>query len=153
MAHDHHEWRFELFDGKFHTADLRRCDNVTGDANHKERTKTLVEDQFRGHPGIRATEDDGKRFLAGDQLHALDGVQLGEMIASILHESFISVPQSLQCFQRSDHYRSSTARAGRRRDISELFHLRKRVSCEIWPREFLSEKSSVHYPSRWPFRS
>ena len=40
MSQDHHQARAKPRSGKFHAADLRRSDNIAGDANYKEVTKT-----------------------------------------------------------------------------------------------------------------
>ena len=70
MTQHDDEPRAELLRGELDAADLRRRDDVTGDANDKQVSQTLVEHDFGGNPGIGAPKHDGKRRLFVDQLFA-----------------------------------------------------------------------------------
>ena len=59
--------RAEPRGGELDAADLRRRDDVAGDADHEQVAEALVEDDLGGHPRVGAAEDDGERLLACDQ--------------------------------------------------------------------------------------
>src|SRR4029077_19125291 len=63
----------------------------------------LVEDQFRGHAGIRTTEDDCERLLSRDQRGAAGMIQKSRGRRLIRPESPVAVAKASQSFDRSDH--------------------------------------------------
>ena len=64
MAHYDNEARAKFRSRKLDTANLRRLDNVAGDANDKQVAQALVKYDFGGRPRIRTPQDDGKRLLS-----------------------------------------------------------------------------------------
>ena len=70
VAEHDHEPRAEPLGGELDAADLRRRDDVAGDADHEQVAQALVEDDLRRHARVRAAEDDGERLLACGQLAA-----------------------------------------------------------------------------------
>jgi hypothetical protein len=64
MAQDHHQPRAETLGGELYAANLRRGDDVAGDADDEQVSQALIEHDFRGHARIGASEDDSERILA-----------------------------------------------------------------------------------------
>ena len=64
MTQHHNERCAEPFCGKFHAADLRRRDDVSGNADDEEITQALVENDLCWYARVGAPENDGERFLA-----------------------------------------------------------------------------------------
>src|SRR5690606_7905881 len=52
VAEDDHQAGAVLCRGKLYATDLRRRDDVAGDANHEEVAQPLVENDLRGDPGV-----------------------------------------------------------------------------------------------------
>ena len=50
VADDQHQGSSVLFHGKFHAADLRWRDHVSGNANNEKITESLVENDFQRNP-------------------------------------------------------------------------------------------------------
>ena len=71
----HDEPRAEALGGELDAADLRRRDDVAGDADHEQVAEALVEDDLGGHARVRAAEDDGERLLPGGELDPARGVR------------------------------------------------------------------------------
>ena len=67
MAHHNHKLRFQMVNAVFNTANHIGIDNVAGNANDKQITKTLVEQQFRRNTRIAATKNRRERSLPVDQ--------------------------------------------------------------------------------------
>lgn len=70
MAKDNHEPGAELFGGKFDASNLGWSDNIPGDADHEKIPETLVKDDFHRDARVGASENDGKRILAVEQIRA-----------------------------------------------------------------------------------
>jgi hypothetical protein len=54
-----------MLGGELDAADLRRRDDVAGDANDKQMTEAEIENNLNRNPLIGTAENDGERFLAG----------------------------------------------------------------------------------------
>lgn len=63
MPHHHDQRRIVHTDGKFHAADLRRCNDVAGHTDYKKLTQSLIEHDLRRYARIRTTENDRERML------------------------------------------------------------------------------------------
>ena len=63
MPEHDHEARAELRGGKFDAADLRRRDDVAGDADHEQIAEALIEHELRRHARVGTPENDGERLL------------------------------------------------------------------------------------------
>src|SRR5688572_3851644 len=63
MPQLHYQTHAEPRRGELDAADLRRRDDVSGDADDEQVAEALVEDDLRRHPGVRAPEDDREWFL------------------------------------------------------------------------------------------
>ena len=70
MTENDDESRAEPFGGELHATDLRRRNDIPGNADDKEISQALVEHDFCRHAGIRASKDDRDRLLARHQLGA-----------------------------------------------------------------------------------
>ena len=74
MSKDDNKPAAALFRGQLNAADLRWCYNVASNPNDEQVTDSLVKDNLGRHAGVRASEDDGERFLL------VDGPELMRMI-------------------------------------------------------------------------
>ena len=78
MPEDDDQTRAELFGGKFDAADLRRRDDVAGDADHEQVPEPLIEDDLHRDSRIGTPEDTangacpGRSQLPGDGRTAAD---------------------------------------------------------------------------------
>ena len=108
MAEHDDQRRAELCGGELHAADLRRGDDVAGDADDEQVAEALVEHDFGGHPRVGAAEDDRERLLAGDS--SLRRAALVERVVAsdAGHESTVAVDEAFECFRA---LKSSTLRA------------------------------------------
>ena len=62
--HDHESCAIAR-SGEFDAADLRRRDDISGDANDEQIAQTLIKNDFGRNARIGASENDRKRFLRG----------------------------------------------------------------------------------------
>ncbi len=70
VSQHHDESCAEPFRGELDAADLRGSHDVSGNTDHEQIPKALIEDDLRWHSRIGASEDNGERFLARCQLAA-----------------------------------------------------------------------------------
>ena len=77
--------------------DLRRRDDVAGDADDEEIAEPLIEDDLSGHPGVGTAEDDRERFLPARQL-APTRLARQFVAANIRDESAIALAQPRESF-------------------------------------------------------
>src|SRR6516162_6466457 len=110
MTEYHHEARAESRSRKFDTADLRGRDDVAGHADDEQVAESLVEDDLRRHPCIRAAEHDGERLLCGGggQLTAPNArrapLELGPALEpKLADEAPVALAQRRQCGLRRNH--------------------------------------------------
>ena len=98
VPQNHHQPRAEPCRGELHAADLRRCDDVSSHADDKEVAKTLIEDNLRRHPRVRASKNDGKRLLTCRQRVAAVSARdrVGALNAS--HETAVPFHEAFECF-------------------------------------------------------
>ena len=80
---------------KLDAADLRRRDDVAGDADDEQIAEPLVEHDFRRHARIGAAEDDGERLLAGGDLDAARFTCQRIVAADIGNEATVAVSKAL----------------------------------------------------------
>jgi hypothetical protein len=103
VAEHDDERRGELRRRKFDAADLRRCDDVAGDADHEQVAETLVEDELDRDAGIRAAEDHREGFLARHELAAPRLAGQGVETAHARREAAVAFAQPIQCVACSRH--------------------------------------------------
>ena len=70
MPQNHHQPCAEPRRGELDAADLRRSDDVSGNADDKQVAKALVEDDLCWHPRVGTSENDGERLLTCRQFVA-----------------------------------------------------------------------------------
>src|SRR2546422_1499609 len=58
---------------KLHAADLGRRDDVSGDADDEQVTKSLLENELGGNTRVGAPEDNGKRDRKSTRLNSSHG--------------------------------------------------------------------------------
>jgi hypothetical protein len=73
MTENHDEPRAEPLSGELHAANLRRRDNIPGNADDKQIAQALVEHDFCRHAGIGTSKDDREGLLVRHQLGAPTG--------------------------------------------------------------------------------
>ena len=89
--------------GELDAADLRRCDDVSGNANDEQVAKALIEDDLRWHPRVGTTENDGERLLTCRHFVATPLVRERVAAPGVRREATISRSKALECFARGDH--------------------------------------------------
>ena len=103
MPEDHHESRSELFGGELDAADLRRGDDVAGDADHEQIAEPLIEDDFHGHARIGTAKNDRERLLARGEFDAAGAARQRVAAAHVLDESPIAVEEQSERVSGGDH--------------------------------------------------
>ena len=88
---------------KLDAADLRRRDDVAGDADDEQIAEPLVEDDFRGHARIGAAENNRERLLACSDLHAARFSCQRIVTADIRDEPAVAVSKALKCIVGCNH--------------------------------------------------
>jgi hypothetical protein len=63
-----------MLGGVLDAADLRRRDNVTGDANDKQLTEAEIENNLNRNPRIGTAENDGEGACPGINLFRREGL-------------------------------------------------------------------------------
>src|ERR1700681_473355 len=109
MPQHAHQPGSESGNREFDAADLGRSHDVAGDANDEQITQSLIEYNLRGHPGIRATENDREGLLILRQFQAPCTVQ-PSVTAESGDESAIAFPQALDGFSCRSHRMGSAVR-------------------------------------------
>ncbi len=89
--------------GELHAADLRRRDDVAGDADDEQIPEALVEDEFGRHARVRAAEDDGEWLLAAGDFLAPRVTGRGLQASGFRDESSVPLPKPLESLQRWNH--------------------------------------------------
>ena len=89
--------------GEFDAADLGRGNDIAGDTDHEQIAQTLVEDDLRRHPRIRAAENDRERFLPRRHLVAAGMARERAAIANVGYETLITLLQARKSFSCRDH--------------------------------------------------
>lgn len=88
---------------KLDAADLRGRDDVARDADHKEIAKSLIEDDLRGHPRIRAPEDDRKGLLRGGGFGTPFSTGPGIAFQRSGHEARVPCPEAQEGIVCGNH--------------------------------------------------
>ncbi len=83
--------------GEFDAANLRRCDDVSSDADDEQIAQPLVEHELRWHPRVGAAQHDRKGLLARRNLVAADMIRRCVAAADAGHESPVSRVQAFEC--------------------------------------------------------
>ena len=99
MAEHDDEPRVELLGRELDAADLRRRDDVAGDADDEQVAEPLIEDDLGRHARVGAAEHDRERLLPLGELVAPRGADLRAALA-IGHEPPIAVTQPRERFPR-----------------------------------------------------
>jgi hypothetical protein len=95
----HHDQRCaKALGGKFHAADLRGGDDISGNADDEEITQALVENDLCRYARVGASENDGERFLAFGELTPPTLSVEYCTATNIGDESAVSFAQALECF-------------------------------------------------------
>ena len=97
VTEHHNEPCAEPFCGKFHAADLRGRDDVSGHADDEQIAQALVEDDLCRYARVGASENDGERFLAFCELTPPRLSGECRTATNIRHESAVSFAQAFQC--------------------------------------------------------
>ena len=84
-------------------ADLRRRDDIAGDADDEQIAEPLVEHDFRRHARVGTAKDDGERFLARGDLCAARFARQRIVAADVGDETTVAVSKALQGFGRWNH--------------------------------------------------
>ena len=84
--------------GVFDGADLIGGGDVAGHPDHEEIADALVEDDFRGHPGVGAGEDHRQRVLALGRGQGPAGPVLAGMLEFAVHVTSIAFLEEPQPF-------------------------------------------------------
>jgi hypothetical protein len=110
--------------GELDAADLRRGDDVAGDADDEEVAEPLVEDELGRHARVGAAEDDGERLLAGGELAPARLAGEGVEAADVGGEAAVALAQAFERLARGDHCcgRLVRARAASRSAASASTH-------------------------------
>ena len=84
-------------------ADLRRGDDVAGNAYDEQIAQTLIEDDLGRDPRIGAAENDGEWRLAGRQL--VSSRLAGEHVhaADARDEALVAFPEPIECLSSRNH--------------------------------------------------
>ena len=113
VTEHHHEARAVAFRGELDAAHLRRRDDVACDADDEQIAEPLVEDDFRRHSRVRASEDDRERLLAAGDFRAPRFICQRLVAADIRHEPLVPVFQALKSVP-GWHHRGVIVVRGRR---------------------------------------
>jgi hypothetical protein len=103
MAQDDDQPRAKLLGGKLDAADLRRRDDVPGDADDKQVAQTLVKYHLNRHTRVGTAEDDGKRLLAGRQLAEASLPDEGGAVGNTRREAAIAGAQAFDGGEWCEH--------------------------------------------------
>ena len=96
VAEHDDEARAEALRGELDAADLRRRDDVAGDADDEQVAEPLVEDDLGRHARVGAAEDDRERLLAGGELCAARFACQRIVAADVGDEPAVAVSKALQ---------------------------------------------------------
>ena len=107
--HDH-QARAEALRRELDAADLRRRDDVAGDANHEQIAEALIEHELGRHARVRAAEDDRERRLAGHELGTPRLVRVLERAHLVGDEPRVAFAQAAEAFEPGDHARADSRR-------------------------------------------
>ncbi len=100
VAQHHDESCGEALRGELDAADLRRGDDVSGNADDKQVAQAAVEDDLRRHARIGTFENDGERLLAGGQLAAARPARECGAAPHAGCEATVALSEALQCVSR-----------------------------------------------------
>jgi hypothetical protein len=86
--------------GELDATDLRRSDDISGNADDEQVAQALVEDDLCRHPRVGTTENDGERLLTCRQLVAVRLTR--ELVAApnVRYEATVALLQAFECFAR-----------------------------------------------------
>jgi hypothetical protein len=99
MAQDYDESCTGSLRRKFDTANLRRRNNVSGYADHKQIAKALIEDDLRRYPRIGTSENNGERLLPSHQLATAHMPRECIVARNVSGETTVSIPQTFERIQ------------------------------------------------------
>jgi hypothetical protein len=105
MAEYDHEPRAISRGSELHAPHLRRRHDVSGDADDKEITEALIEDDLGWHPGIGAAEYDREGLLSRGELGAAIVSVRRIRLADAEREAAVAEAQPVECFPCGDHRR------------------------------------------------
>ena len=95
MAQNHHQLHADILDGVFGASSDDIIRYIARYTEHKQITEPLVEDHFRRHARIGATEHDRERVLSGFQLKLALG-SLVRVLAVVRHEALVAFHEQFQ---------------------------------------------------------
>jgi hypothetical protein len=103
MPQDNNQAGAEPLRRKLHTADLRGGHDVAGYPDDEEVTQSLIENNFDRHAGVRASQDDGERLLAGHEITqpCLTSQRVAAPDAG--YEAAVALSEPLESFERSNY--------------------------------------------------
>ena len=84
--------------GELDAADLRRRDDVAGDADDEEIAKALIEDDLGRHARVGTAEDDGEGRLPRGQLDAPRLAGERSEADDVRREPMVACLQAFECF-------------------------------------------------------
>ena len=97
MSEHHDQPRTEAGGGELDAADLRRSDDVAGDADDEQIAEPLIEDDFRRHPRVRATEDDRERLLRRGEPVVMDMAGPPAAVPHVVDEPAVTLAETFEC--------------------------------------------------------
>ena len=100
MPQNHHQPCAEPRRGELDAADLRRSDDVSGNADDKQVAKALIEDDLCRHPRVGTSENDGERLLTCRQLVAARLARERVAAPNVRDEATVPLSQAFECFSR-----------------------------------------------------
>jgi hypothetical protein len=105
VPQNHHQSRAEPSRSELDAADLRRSDDVTGNADDKQIAQTLVEDDLCWHSRVGTSENDREWLLTCRQLVAARLARERVAAPNVRHEATVAFSQAFECFSRWNHRR------------------------------------------------
>ncbi len=103
MAQNDDEAGAKAFRRIFHASDLRGCNHIPRDSNHKKIAQSLIENELGRNSGIGAANDDGKGLLSGHQIPATLVVRAMVLSQMIGGKASVAVLQAFESLLRCNH--------------------------------------------------
>ena len=97
VSEHHDQPRTEAGGGELDAADLRRSDDVAGDADDEQIAEPLIEDDFGRHAGVRATEDDRERLLRRGEPVVMDMAGPPAAVPHVVDEPAVTLAETVEC--------------------------------------------------------
>src|SRR2546422_8817891 len=83
---------------KLHAADLGRRDDVSGDADDEQVTKSLLENELGGNTRVGAPEDNGKWLLRRGERKTTRLAKSSTGVTYVRHKPTVALSQPCKCF-------------------------------------------------------